>query len=372
MGNMWWQSLVKNGKALDNCPLFLPNELLKNSTMRFVFAALLIISPEEMLAKLKQLLVGQEVSRPVDDELDDQRRELEKVQADISNVRSQLRDGQRAVDALRVKEETLKSDIEKLIMEVHDPMLSRQCDAEITGDVTSRWEEIPFGLACAGATFQRITCEKEESDTSSDESEDHATTESSAQQQKRVKKNRRDFVALGEHSDVDEMQHSSSSDDDERNQLPQTAAVDVGPARKKKSVDEEEPTEIEAQPEESRSTVTRFEDMQEEDFISPLEFRRWRVYFGRLQQEQMLRSYFAGKIVKDLRERREMVEAKLFERHCDLIHLQAFEEHAMRQLQAYTMRGVAHTNEHPAAELPVVAHDAPPVVNLEERTARVN
>lgn len=311
-----------------------------------------------MLSKLMQLFSGKEVSRTVDDELDEQRRELEKARVDIDKVKKQLRDGQHAINLLREKEEGLKSDIEKLLMEVHDPMMNREHDAEITGDSTSEWETIPFTLLDANATIQRISHEVEEcSDDSSDtDKEEVEAVASNAVGNQSRKKKRLDFVALNEHS-------ASSEEDDGDTDQQQTAVVEVSPS----GVPPPMKKEVHSRPKPKR-TVARLDQLREDDFVSMLEYRRWRSHFGRLQQEQVLRSYFAGKIMDDLRQRRETVESKLFERHCDLIHLQAFEEHAMRQLESYTMRGVPLADQPPSAVAYVVAPEDAPVISFEERT----
>jgi hypothetical protein len=322
-----------------------------------------------MLSKLMQLLSGKEVSRTVDDELDEQRRELEKARTDIANVKKQLRDGQNAINLLREKEEGLKSDIEKLLMEVHDPMLNREHDAEITGDASCEWEMTPFTLQSADATIQRITHEVDENSESSSSSGEDVDNERKRRASAKKNKKRLDFVTLDEHSDVDEMKHSSSDDDDDGTLQQATVAVDIGPVGSSSTKTE---TVTEPLLCKQKRAVARLNELREDDFVSMLEYRRWKAYFGRLQQEEMLRSYFAGTIVNDLRHRREVVESKLFERHCDLIHLQAFEEHAMRQLESYTMRGVPLADQPPSAVANVVAPEDAPVLSMEERTTSVN
>lgn len=309
---------------------------------------------KRMLSKLMQLFKGKEVSRSVDDELDDQRRELERIQTDINKVKKQLREGQDAVDLLRGKEEGLKEDIEKLLMEVHDPMLRREGDAEITGDIECEWELTPYTLRSADETIRRVTHEIVDSD--DDTSDDEASPEDEHELARKQK--RRDFVALNEHS-------GDEDSDEEANAT--AVAVNVGPMNA-----EEAHLTKESPPPKRLKSVVRLDELREDDFVSALEYRRWKGYFSRLQHEQMLRAYFSGKVVKDLRERREAVESKLFERHCDLIHLQAFEEHALRQLESYTMRSAPTTDQPPSAIAYVVATDDAPPISVEERHTRLN
>jgi hypothetical protein len=363
MGNMWWKPLVVT-RGISSLPLDLFPVFFLLLLLRSLLKIVALVGTSDkiaMLTRLAQFFSGSQVSRNVDDELDDQRRELERVQQDMANVRRQLREGQNAVDTLREKEEMLRSDVEKLLMEIHDPILNRQHDAEITGDSETRWEEIPFTLANPSAVFKRIIVETFASHSGSSSDDDECDEASTVKEQPRRRKKRLDFVTLAEHSDVDEMRHSSSSESehDER-ATASTTAVTIHPAGK-----QEPRASTPLQP--KRRTVVHLQDLREDDFVSPLEYRRWMAYATRLEQEKLLRAYFEGKILNDLRERREVVEGKLFERHCDLIHLQAFEEHAMRQLDAYTMRGAPHAGNPQAAAPSIVVHEDAPVVTMEER-----
>mmetsp|Transcript_30610 Transcript_30610/g.35394 ORF Transcript_30610/g.35394 Transcript_30610/m.35394 type:complete len:353 (+) Transcript_30610:57-1115(+) len=308
-----------------------------------------------MLSRILQLFSQKRVAPSVEEEAFEQNENLQQIKREIATIEGQLNDSLRTLTRVQMREEELRSQIECLLLEIHDPLLIRadehaaMSSSSASGDShdaeAQELENIPFRLRDAAATLSRIREVVEinvPSESDADGSDPSTDEDSSVDHQKQVNRRKRlqwkrdvergrqgklPFVVLDEHSDVDDGSSSAGSDADERGELNPTVAVTIESEASKSRRPKERPKKIE-------QSIVHLDRLVATDFVSSSEWRRWQIHFGKMQQARLLEEHFRGKILRDVVARREELEGRIFARRCDLIHMKAFEEHAEQQLRS--------------------------------------
>lgn len=280
-----------------------------------------------MLSRLVQFFTGKSVAPAVEDELLEQQHDLARIRREISEVEEQLASGNACVLQLTEREAKLREDIECVLMEIHDPMLIREQDGGATGDAHTCWEHTVFALRDPDASIRRISAhvsadvEPQQLTPEDDGGSVQKSHMANTPTRKTKRRRRLDFVVLSEHSDVDDEASSSCDEAQEEH-----AVVDVT----RRSLPSASGPALETETAPTR--VFKLQNLVDADFVSLAEAKRWRGRLLRMQQEQLVQTHFRDRVLREVVERRESIESKIFARQCDLIHLKAFEAQAERQL----------------------------------------